>query len=299
MIFHKNIKVNRLDKYKVKQVKLDFTNKESWFKIRNRVKDRDCENCKKAHIGIEGDIALATFEDRQNAHVCEPCGKYLISKGAVDITTIQNTNKEIREGLIADIIKYDNRYSDKKPRNWMDTRCLGGKSLDEVKKIHSVLKIEYDKERRIQEEIKNNYVDTPTEQYLIDDWGLFESKEWLKHPEQIEEYFKDVGYEYFECGQGFYQDEAEVYVKIGDKFYNVYITAEIGSAKQDRGDRLYWVENIESVTYDETVKMDPKPRVFTDTEILNCILDNCDQYGFGAPEQWREYIKEQIIRNDK
>lgn len=96
------------------------------------------------------------------------------------------------------------------------------------------------------------------EQYLIDQYNVFEDEKWLTDAAEIEKYFEDLGREYLDCGQGYYQDEADVICKIGDKFYEVNIVAEIGSAKQDRGDRLYWVESIDKVTYEEIEKPLPK-----------------------------------------
>lgn len=95
--------------------------------------------------------------------------------------------------------------------------------------------------------------------YLIEQYDVLEDAKWLTDVSDIEAYFEDEGREYFDCGQGYYQDEAEVICKIGVKFYEVTITAEIGSAKQDRGDRLYWVESIESVSYVEIEKPQPIP----------------------------------------
>ena len=77
---------------------------------------------------------------------------------------------------------------------------------------------------------------------------------YLKSHLQIEDYFKENGREYFDCGQGYYDDTVDLYVKIGNKYYDVTIEAEIGSAKQEYGDRLYWVDDIKSVTYGETTK---------------------------------------------
>jgi len=296
--------MNKLDKYNVKTVKLNFTTKEAWLRIRgSKVKDTKCKNCKiKYEDTNDTDIAFASIEGQVNAHLCQSCGQYFIDKGATDIGAIHKDRKDSRSELLVNIIKYDDRYSDKKPSgsySYMDTRSLGNKTLEEVQIIHDKLKIEYDREQRIAQEIKDNYVDTPTEQYLFDDWDLFEDEDMLKHPEQIEEYFKDVGYDYFECGQGFAQEEASVYVKIGNKYYDVTINAEIDSSKQDRGDRLYWVESIESVTYEESEKMDPKPRVFTDTEILNEILSEWCENKWESKEQWMEHIQKQIIKNEK
>lgn len=98
------------------------------------------------------------------------------------------------------------------------------------------------------------------EQYLIDEYSVVEDENWLTDESQIEEYFRDSGSEYLDCGQGYYQDEAEVICKIGDKFYEVKLEAEILGAKQDIGDKLYWVENIRLVTYQEIEKPQPKEK---------------------------------------
>lgn len=97
------------------------------------------------------------------------------------------------------------------------------------------------------------------EKYLIEQYDIIENKKWLKDVDDIEEYFEDIARDYMECGQGYFQDEADFICKIGDKFYKVDVLAEIGSAKQDRGDRLYWIEYIEKVTYREIDKPTPIP----------------------------------------
>lgn len=97
------------------------------------------------------------------------------------------------------------------------------------------------------------------EKYLIDQYDVIEDKRYLKDVDDIEDYFKDIARDYMECGQGYYTDEAEFICKIGDKFYEVRVLAEIGSAKQNVGDRLYWIDGIESVTYREIDKPAPKP----------------------------------------
>src|SRR5690625_2208849 len=97
------------------------------------------------------------------------------------------------------------------------------------------------------------------EQYLLDQYDVIEDKKWLTSEESIEDYFEDIARDYMECGQGYYQDEAEFICKIGNKFYEVIVYAEIGSAKQDVGDRLYWIDSIEEITYREIEKPAPKP----------------------------------------
>lgn len=121
------------------------------------------------------------------------------------------------------------------------------------------------------------------EQYLIRDYDVIEDNQYLTSEESITDYFRECAYDYLDCGQGYYQDEVTKICKINDKFYEVLTTAEIGSSKQDRGDRLYWVESIESVTYKEIEKPDPKHRdafnykIFLteyENNILNDFLDS-------------------------
>ena len=98
------------------------------------------------------------------------------------------------------------------------------------------------------------------EEYLIKDYGVIEDLDYLTKEEDIEDYFTDEGYNMFECGQGYYNDEITVICKIEDKFYNVTVKAGIGSERQDRGDRLYFVDYIDSVSYEEIEKPKPKNR---------------------------------------
>jgi hypothetical protein len=117
------------------------------------------------------------------------------------------------------------------------------------------------------------------EKYLKDEYNVFEDEKYLTKEEQIEDYFKDCGQEWLECGQGYAQDEAEILCKIGDKFYKVEIKAELGSAKQEYGDRLYWINEISSVDYEEISKPEPKEKYVCKyslvlTEDQKCALEN-------------------------
>lgn len=98
------------------------------------------------------------------------------------------------------------------------------------------------------------------EKYLKDEYNVFEDEKYLTKDEDIEDYFKDCGQEWLECGQGYAQDETEILCKIGDKFYKVEIKAELGSSKQEYGDRLYWIDEISSVDYEEISKPEPKEK---------------------------------------
>lgn len=98
------------------------------------------------------------------------------------------------------------------------------------------------------------------EKYLEEEYNVYES-EYLIKEEEMEEYFERNGSDFFECGQGFYQDNVDFICKIGDKFYIVELKAEILSEKQDVGDRLYWVDQVTFVGYKEIPKPQPKERV--------------------------------------
>lgn len=98
------------------------------------------------------------------------------------------------------------------------------------------------------------------EKYLIEQYDVFEDPKYLTKESEIIDYFMDGGSDYFDCGQGYFQDEANFICKIGSKFYDVTIYAEIASAKQDVGERLFWVDDILNVEYRETEKPRPKDK---------------------------------------
>ena len=83
---------------------------------------------------------------------------------------------------------------------------------------------------------------------------IYEDVKFLANEEAIKEYFEEAAYDELDCGQGYATDEGEAFAKIGDRYYLVKFKAEIESAKQDRGDRLYWVDKIKSVTWNEIGK---------------------------------------------
>lgn len=95
------------------------------------------------------------------------------------------------------------------------------------------------------------------EKYLIEQYGVIEEERYLTSVDDIEDFVRDMD-DLFDCGQGYYSDEAELILKIGGKFYLVNVTAKINSSKQEYGDRLYWSEGIESLSYKEIEKPQPK-----------------------------------------
>ena len=66
-----------------------------------------------------------------------------------------------------------------------------------------------------------------------------------------EDFYQDDSHHLFNCGQGFYEEEVYEYCFIQDVFFEVCIRAEIISSKQDVGDRLYWVDSIDSIEIKE------------------------------------------------
>ena len=70
--------------------------------------------------------------------------------------------------------------------------------------------------------------------------------------DRIVDYYKDMGKEYFDCGEGYYQDDATIYIELDSgKIYEVNMDAECEGNKTDYGDRIYFVDKITSVTFKE------------------------------------------------
>lgn len=277
----------------VKQVALDFCPTDSWLKTRKKAKDLKCENCGIMHADAEGEIALATVVGRVNAHICEKCGKDFIQRGAEDIKSKRDKYNNEKENLIESILQFNSRYV-RSGAHWSSYN-LEDKKLDELQEIHDALKLEDDKLKLIEELIKKEYIETPTEQYLIDQYNIHEYK-GLRHHLEIEKYFRNCGLDLFETGQGFYEDEVEILVKIGNKFYDVTVYANIESSKQDRGDRLYWVESIRDVSYTETTKPEEKAKTYSDTELMDWLENNLAVFSrFGENDNSvREFIIKHI-----
>ncbi len=238
----------------VKSVRLNMIKKDSWLKVRkNKKSDKECSNCKREYEHIDTDIALMFIPGQVNKHVCHDCGSKYISLGAEDIEKKINEAKAKKDDLIEKIRSLG---------NYRETGYYSTKFDDiEIAKleiIYTEKKAEKEESDRIEAIV---LPEIKTEEYLIKEYGVIENVKYLKCEEQIEDYFKDCGYDLFDCGQGYFQDKANVICKIGERFYDVLIIAEQGSAKQDRGDRLYWVESIEKVTWKEIDKPMPKEKL--------------------------------------
>lgn len=240
-------------------VRTDFVGLETWLKVRTKNKDQKCSDCKKLYIEIGESLCVVHVPGKANRHTCKQCALKHIAKGAVDFTKIIEESKNMKQELIDKIMSLrGHSYKTSHSNSYNKYYDLTQKGLEELQLIYDEIVVEDARLKDIDEDVLN-YVETETEEYLKKDYNVYESH-YLKSPLQIEDHFKEDSHDFFDCGQGYYQDEAEVLVKIGNKFYNVKLYAEIGSEKQDRGDRLYWVEKIRSVKYSEVDKPLPKSR---------------------------------------
>lgn len=219
--------------------------------FKNKAKKyRTCANCKTPFESLLDEYVSLLFpKSGLNTYICEECAKKLIEQGVRNIGKEREDYRMKKESLIEKLKEFGWR----KP--------MWGKSLEEydvedLEKMVSRMEEEKREEDRI-EAITFTEEELFMEEYLTKDFNVLQDSKWLKCEEQIESYFKEMYADYFECGQGFHQNEAEVLVKIGFNFYKVTIYAEILSSKQDRGDRLYWVESVEKVEWEEIPK--PKP----------------------------------------
>ncbi len=238
----------------------DMLDLEGWLKVRTKKKDSKCSDCKTPYIEIGERISLVQIPGEVNRHTCKKCALKHIAKGAIDFTKQLEETKMSKQELIDKIMAVPGHcYALTHNRHYSKYYDLTLKDIPELEEVLTEVLEMKAKQDTIDEDIAK-YIDTPTEPYLKKEYDVYENKNYLKSPLQIVEYFKDCGADHFDCGQGYVQTEADLLVKIGDKFYEVHMEAETGSSKQDRGDRLYWVEGITDVTYKEVPKPLPKAR---------------------------------------
>ena len=235
-----------------------FSTIESWLKIRTKKKDSICMNCKTSYDLLEGHVGLLMVNGEMNKHICQQCAEYYAKLNSVK--DIYKVNKHRKE-LIKHIEENKLNIELESGRYVVHNRDLSSYSSEELQEAIDISE-EFNRELERISKIKISEEDSKIEQYLIDEYDVIQNVEYLKCEEQIEEFF--MGYQgecCFDCGQGFYQEFAHKIIKIGKKFYEVTIKAEIYSSKQDRGDRLYWVEGIESVDWHEILKPMPKSKM--------------------------------------
>lgn len=233
----------------VTAVRTDMFKKEMWLKVRSKKADQKCLNCSGLYSDSKGEVSLLMCSDG-NKHICLKCAQFYIDRGAEDSSKIILNLNAKKESLISEI------NSTGLYRKGYYTKDLKEMSIAELEETA----ICYSQKKELKDYIDSIVIskeDSKIEEYLIKDHDVLQDTEYLKCQEQIEDYFKDCGRDYFDCGQGYYQDSHHQIIKIKNKYFMVDIYADIGSAKQDIGDRLYWVEGIEKVEYNKIEK--PKP----------------------------------------
>jgi len=239
------------------QVKRNMFKGKDWLSKKTKKKDLKCSNCNTPFTN-ESKIALMSFNDlSKNTHLCDVCAKAYIELGAIDINEIEKKNIQEKKELLKQI---KDNYILMDYSNQEIKRLLKGFST--YKKVELQVELK-ETEKETARYLQLKAIDPRTwsilEDYLIEQYSVIEDKYSLKSTDQIENYFTDVGPDYFECGQGFYNLKQEVIVHIANKFYLVTIHADIGSSKQNVGDRLYWVDCISKVEYKEIDK--PKKKL--------------------------------------
>ena len=272
-------------------VRVDMMGLDGWLNYRTLKRDLKCPDCKRLYAEIGEMISRIWVPDKPKQwHTCKDCALKHINKGAIDVLKKRQETQNMKQELIQKIMALKgHRYKTESTCIYNECWDLTKKDISKLEEIYEECVIEDSRLNLIEEDMLN-YVETETEAYLIKDYNAVENKKYLRSPLQIEDYFKeyDDSSEYFECGQGYAQEEAELLVKIGNKFYNVKLHAGICSAKQDRGDRLYWVENIRKVEYAEVDKPLPKQRTQR-TVILSEVSDE-DMEGL------MEYLRENNLK---
>lgn len=232
------------------KVRTNMFKKELFIGLR---KGSRCEICSINFENQDNDIAMRATQGQKNQIICHKCALAFIENGEEDISakiSFENDKRKQLIQMIEDTGVYRKSYYEK---------SLEDLSQDELQKKYIYCKELKEKKDKI-DSISISPEEAEIEHYLIKDYRVIQDVNYLKCEEQIKDYFEDDYHEYFDCGQGYFQDEADVIVKIAKKYYKVKLYADICSAKQDIGDRLYWVENLEKVKYKEIEKPLQKDR---------------------------------------
>jgi len=104
---------------------------------------------------------------------------------------------------------------------------------------------------------------------------LITDEEYLKTEADIKAFFEEEYHDHFDCGQGYYEEQVSLIVMtIDEKFWVVTLIAEIYSAKQDCGDKLYWVESLESVESEEITPKEAQDKINCD---IDSIISECQE----------------------
>lgn len=277
---------NKLEKFTVRQVKLDFCPTDVWLETRKTIKDSKCENCGMAHVECDGDIALATIVGRVNAHLCASCGQYYIDRGAIDIQQKIVDNSIIKEKLRKQCdrlgIRFNTYYSKKKYDEY---------SIDEIKqRISSAIKSERSNFHKFLElppeqiKVLLAYVDEYNKRY-----GKVTAYDIWKDPS---EFFADYTYE---LNRDSHRWIDYLYVKqnLGDKVFEYQWAATTG-------DDSIWDQGFE-FDFSTLVEISKRDNI-SDIEMLNWLIDNTQYFYKNSPSKWdrddaKNFIKDEIIRS--
>ncbi len=246
------------------RVWFDMCDQDSWFKHRKKVGESKCKQCGKLFRDTtDGITTLVGVVGQVNKWLCKACGEAYVKLGAIDHMKVKNKAVADRASIVKAI--YDCSMSYKESSRW-DKQKIDRASTDELKVI-----LGKEQTLRAKQDYYDSIVltkdDLAIDKYLETDYNVIQCGTYLKCADMISDYFRDDADEYFEDDDGDVSDEAEVLVKIAQKYYKVSLTAELGSQKQDRGDRTYWVECVRSVSYEEI----PKPKqISRNTVAFNC-----------------------------
>lgn len=249
-------------KYKpeeISQMRSNMFDIEDWLRVKNKLKDRRCSECKAEYKDIKtGKIGMINPKNGTNKHLCQSCIDKYIQLGVKDIYENILKNKKDRAELLENIYKKLDFLDINYKSIWSKYRenRINEKNESELNEIN------LDLENQVKHKKFIDSIDSSSwtlETYLKEEYHVIMNKKMLKHESQIEKYFSEDMYDFFDCGQGYYEDEVELIAKIDNKFYKVIVKAEIDSSKQDHGDRLYWLEGVQEVSYKEIEK--PKEKV--------------------------------------
>lgn len=235
----------------------------SW---KSKPAEMKCKNCGINLETLTTNPALVFATGEVNKVVCDECANKFIdeySKRDLEKERISmKSEKELMIQQIRDLGNYNENF-------YYNREKLEDKKIEDLHKIYDEYKAKKDKKDRI-DAIVISEEDFKIDQYLIDDYDVIQDPKYLKCEEQIEEYFMDCGKEFLEADQDGAQDEAEVIIKIAQKYYNVTIKAEIGRECCDNCADVYYIEKIESVEWEEIEKPLPKDKIkFTYSFELN------------------------------
>jgi DNA repair ATPase RecN len=280
-------------KEEIWQVKRDMFDSKDWLEVKTKKKDLKCTSCKKDYTK-NSKIGVMSFKsnlNKRHVHLCDECGIEYIKIGAIDINKkhakVKNEKNALKEKIINNYKKMD------KSEHFFRELEKTFEQYNEVEQYKRKLE---SSEKALEKYERINSVDTDSwtelEPYLKEQYGVIEDREYMRSVEEIEDNFSNTYRNYFDCGQGIYQDEAEVLVKIADKFYKVTLSAEVLGAKQNIGEKLYHVESLKNIDFEEIEKPKKKPETKFNLEVEMLVEDKEKLEKFLSEKNIKFKIKE-------